>query len=86
MYVYVCIFIQICECFLQLDLPLSVTFYRWLLNEETSLTLSDLAHVVPDVHRTLLRFQGIIREKITIEGDMSLTSDQKRDRVSLNCL
>lgn len=64
-----------------LDLPLSVTFYRWLLNEESSLTLADLAHVVPDVHRTLLRFQGVIREKNVVEADMSLTGDQKHDRV-----
>lgn len=68
----------------QLDLPLSVTFYRWLLGEESTLSLPDLAHIVPDVHRTLLKLQAVIRQKQQIEADMSLTSEDRNDKVSFS--
>uniref|UniRef100_A0A1B6CDK3 E3 ubiquitin-protein ligase n=1 Tax=Clastoptera arizonana TaxID=38151 RepID=A0A1B6CDK3_9HEMI len=65
-----------------LDLPLSVTFYRWLLGEESTLSLPDLAHVVPDIHRTLLKFQAVIRQKQEIEADTSLTSEERNTKIS----
>ncbi|OAD60413.1 putative E3 ubiquitin-protein ligase TRIP12 [Eufriesea mexicana] len=68
-----------------LDLPFSLTFYRWLLGEEHMLTLTDLAHVCPDVHRTLSRFQEIIRQKETIEKDQILRPHEKTQLIeSLN--
>ncbi|CAD1473652.1 unnamed protein product [Heterotrigona itama] len=68
-----------------LDLPFSLTFYRWLLGEEHMLTLADLIHVCPDVHRTLSRLQEIIRQKETIEKDQILRSHEKAKLIdSLN--
>ncbi|CAK9822921.1 E3 ubiquitin-protein ligase TRIP12 [Anthophora retusa] len=60
-----------------LDLPFSLTFYRWLLGEEHTLTLGDLAHVCPDVHRTLSRLQEIVRQKEAIEKDQILRPHEK---------
>ncbi|KAF3427646.1 hypothetical protein E2986_08391 [Frieseomelitta varia] len=68
-----------------LDLPFSLTFYRWLLGEEHMLTLADLIHVCPDVHRTLSRLQEIIRQKETIEKDQILRPHEKAKLIdSLN--
>ncbi|KOX77014.1 putative E3 ubiquitin-protein ligase TRIP12 [Melipona quadrifasciata] len=68
-----------------LDLPFSLTFYRWLLGEEHMLTLTDLIHVCPDVHRTLSRLQEIIRQKETIEKDQILRPHEKAKLIdSLN--
>lgn len=70
---------------MQLDLPFSLTFYRWLLGEEHTLTLSDLAHVCPDVHRTLSRLQEIVRQKEAIEKDQTLRPHEKAQLIdSLN--
>lgn len=63
--------------FSQLDLPFSLTFYRWLLGEEHTLTLADLAHVCPDVHRTLVRLQEVVRQKEAVEKDESLRPHEK---------
>lgn len=66
---------------LQLDLPLSVTFYRWLLGEESSLGLADLAHVAPDVHRTLVRLQDVVRQKHGLQTDATLATEQRNLKV-----
>lgn len=60
-----------------LDLPFSLTFYRWLLGEEHTLTLSDLAYVCPDVYRTLSRLQEIVMKKETIEKDQTIRPHEK---------
>lgn len=49
------------------------------------LTLADLAHVCPDVHRTLTRLQQVIRQKETIEKDQILRPHEKAQLIeSLN--
>ena len=66
---------------LQLDLPFSVVFYRWLLGQEATLSLPDLAHVCPEVHRTLCHLQVVQRLKEQIERDADLTASQRKDRI-----
>lgn len=63
---------------LQLDLPFSVVFYRWLLGQESTLSLPDLAHVCPEVHHTLCRLQGVQRLKDQIDRDSNLTANQRK--------
>ena len=60
-----------------LDLPFSFTFYRWLLGEEYCLSLSDLAYVDPDVHRSLNKLQEVVRRKENIERDQTLRPSEK---------
>lgn len=61
----------------QLDLPFSLTFYRWLLGEEHTLTLADLAYVCPDVYRTLSKLQEVVRKKEAMEKDQTLRPYEK---------
>ncbi|KAG5322801.1 TRIPC ligase, partial [Pseudoatta argentina] len=60
-----------------LDLPFSLTFYRWLLGEEHTLTLADLAYVCPDVYRTLSKLQEVVRKKEVMEKDQTLRPHEK---------
>ncbi|XP_020285612.1 E3 ubiquitin-protein ligase TRIP12 isoform X2 [Pseudomyrmex gracilis] len=60
-----------------LDLPFSLTFYRWLLGEEHTFTLADLAHVCPDVYRTLSKLQEVVRKKEAMEKDQTLQSNER---------
>ncbi|XP_033337253.2 E3 ubiquitin-protein ligase ctrip isoform X1 [Megalopta genalis] len=60
-----------------LDLPFSLTFYRWLLGEEHTLTVSDLAYVSPEVHRTLSKLQEVVRQKESMEKDQTLRPHEK---------
>lgn len=64
-----------------MDLPFSVPFYRWLLFEENSLGLSDLATVAPEVQYTLKRLQNIVRERDEIMGNSTLDQDTKNAKV-----
>ncbi|XP_067014060.2 E3 ubiquitin-protein ligase TRIP12 isoform X3 [Anabrus simplex] len=64
-----------------LDLPFSVVFYQWLLGQESTLELADLAHVCPDVHRTLRRLQSVARLKDKLERDPELSPVQCKEMV-----
>ncbi|XP_063973938.1 E3 ubiquitin-protein ligase TRIP12 isoform X1 [Diachasmimorpha longicaudata] len=66
-----------------LDLPFSFTFYRWLLGEEHTLTLADLAHICPDVYRTLNKLQDIVRRKEAIERDQTLRANEKAQLIEM---
>lgn len=60
-----------------LDIPFSVSFYRWLLGQESTLTLRDLNHVAPDVYRTISRLQMLIQQKRMIENDSTISDVEK---------
>ncbi|XP_015524693.1 E3 ubiquitin-protein ligase TRIP12 isoform X1 [Neodiprion lecontei] len=64
-----------------LDLPFSLTFYRWLLGEEHTLTLNDLCYVCPDVYRTLCKLQDIVRRKEAIERDQTLRPAERNQLI-----
>ena len=67
--------------FLQLDLPFSLTFYRWILAQEHSLTLSDLMHITPDIHGTLRKMQDLVRKRDVITNDPELSVEEKELQV-----
>lgn len=66
---------------LQLDLPFSIPFYRWLLHEDSSLGLSDLQSVAPEVQVTLKRLQNIVRERDEILSNPALDQETKNSKV-----
>lgn len=68
---------------LQLDLPFSIPFYRWLLYEDSSLGLSDLSAVAPEVQTTLKRLQNIVRERDEVLANPAVDSDTKNAKVIL---
>jgi len=53
---------------LQLDLPLSPTFYKWLLGLESTLTIADLHHVDPVLAKSLGQLQDLVLKKKEIES------------------
>lgn len=62
---------------LQLDLPFSIVFYRWMLGQEHSLSIADLADVVPAIHATLIRMHRIVKIRDEILADSSLSYSDK---------
>ncbi|XP_034951039.1 E3 ubiquitin-protein ligase TRIP12 isoform X2 [Chelonus insularis] len=60
-----------------IDLPFSLTFYRWLLGEEQTLTLADIAHICPDLYRTLSKLQDVVRRREAIERDQTLRTHER---------
>ncbi|XP_050295827.1 E3 ubiquitin-protein ligase TRIP12 isoform X2 [Anthonomus grandis grandis] len=64
-----------------LDLPFSLTFYRWLLGHEQCLSLADLKHVSPDVYVTIRKMQEIVRQRDEVLNDGDLSEEEKSERV-----
>lgn len=67
---------------LQLDLPFSIPFYRWLLYEDSSLGLSDLSSVAPEVQTTLKRLQNIVRERDEMLASPAVDQETKNAKVT----
>lgn len=61
----------------QLDLPFSLTMYRWLLAEEHTISLEDLVFINPDVYRYFCKLRDILRSKEAIEKDPNLKPHEK---------
>jgi E3 ubiquitin-protein ligase TRIP12 len=68
---------------IQLDLPFSIPFYRWLLGEENSLDLHDLGQVAPEVQGTLIRLQEIVKQRDIILSDTTLDAMEKTEKVGV---
>ncbi|KAI4466325.1 e3 ubiquitin-protein ligase trip12 [Holotrichia oblita] len=64
-----------------LDLPFSLTFYRWLLCQEHSLTLSDLAHIAPEIYKNLRKMQEIVRQRDLILLNHELSPIDKSEKI-----
>ncbi|CAD6991776.1 unnamed protein product [Ceratitis capitata] len=64
-----------------LDLPFSIPFYRWLLNEEHSVGLSELAWVAPEVQSTLVRLQDVVHERELILADQNIDAMEKTEKI-----
>lgn len=60
-------FLMIVYCFKQVDIPLSIPFYKWLLGKESHLALSDMDHIDPTLARSLLDMEAIARKKSQLE-------------------
>lgn len=66
-----------------MDLPFSISFYRWLLNEESHVGLADLSCVAPEVQSTLVRLQDIVLERDAILAQTDLDAMEKTEKVKL---
>ncbi|XP_046804941.1 E3 ubiquitin-protein ligase TRIP12 isoform X4 [Lucilia cuprina] len=64
-----------------LDLPFSIPFYRWILNEEHSVGLADLSRVAPEVQSTLVRLQDVVHQREMILADTSLDAMEKTEKI-----
>ncbi|XP_049887493.1 E3 ubiquitin-protein ligase TRIP12 isoform X2 [Pectinophora gossypiella] len=64
------------------DIPLSVTMYRWAVSEDRWLSLSDVRHVAPELWRSLCRLRRVADRAATIAADTRHTPDQKQHMIS----
>jgi len=63
----------------QIDLPLSVPFYKWLLGLENTMTSADLDQIDPVLAKSFNQLEQILREKKRIEADCSHVSHRHLD-------
>lgn len=57
--------------FPQLDLPLGLPFYKWMLRHEMSISSHDLVNIDPGVAKSIQHLEDIIRQKKRLEQDRS---------------
>lgn len=55
----------------QLDLPLSEVFYKWMLGGELTLQPDDLRHICPVFAKSFLQLSDVLRQKKRIDADKS---------------
>lgn len=58
-------------CTSQLDLPLGLPFYKWMLRHEMSVSSHDLVNIDPGVAKSIQHLEDIIRQKKMLEQDRS---------------
>ncbi|CAG9576011.1 unnamed protein product [Danaus chrysippus] len=64
------------------DIPLSVSMYRWVVCEQSWLGLSDVRHVAPELWRSLCRLRRVADRAQAIAADNRLTSEQRTHMVN----
>ncbi|XP_040063941.2 LOW QUALITY PROTEIN: E3 ubiquitin-protein ligase TRIP12 [Ixodes scapularis] len=64
-----------------LDLPLSLAMYKWMLGQESSLSLADMDSIDPALARSLRQLHQVVQEKRRVERDRSLSPASVRRRV-----
>ena len=70
---------------LQLDIPFSQVFFKWLLGEEHSLTSSDLQYVDPIIAKSFNQLEDVQRQKHRILADKSHVSYSLIHIHKMNC-
>lgn len=63
---------------LQLDLPLGLPFYKWMLRHELSISSHDLVNIDPGVAKSIQHLEDVIRQKKRLEQDRSQVSRTQR--------
>lgn len=61
-----------------LDIPFCQILYKWLLNQEGTLDLDDLATVDPVLAQSLTQLQQVVQRKRQLEQDSSHTPDSRQ--------
>lgn len=61
-----------------LDIPFCQILYKWLLNQERTLDLGDLAAVDPILSQSLGQLQQVVQRKKQLEQDQSHTPDSRQ--------
>ncbi|KAJ2943828.1 hypothetical protein O0L34_g8156 [Tuta absoluta] len=64
------------------DIPLSVSMYRWAVSEERWLSLSDVRHVAPELWRSLCRLRRVADRAANIAADPRHAPEQTQAMIS----
>lgn len=70
----------------QVDIPLSVSMYRWVVSEQAWLGLSDVRHVAPELWRSLCRLRRVADRAQSLAADSRHSPDQRTQMVRVPCL
>lgn len=65
-----------------LDMSFSTPFFRWLLAEESALSLLDLGCIAPEVQMTLCRLMDMVRQRDEVLASGTGDAAEKNDKVS----
>ncbi|XP_054714479.1 E3 ubiquitin-protein ligase TRIP12-like [Uloborus diversus] len=57
-----------------LDIPLSLAFYKWMLNKENDLSLADLMFIDESFAQTVFKLEQIVIQKKKLENNKSLSA------------
>lgn len=71
-----CVFV-IWLLLLQLDLPLGLPFYKWMLRHEMSISSHDLVNIDPGVAKSIQHLEDVIRQKKRLEQDRSQVNTER---------
>lgn len=58
------------------DIPLSIPFYEWLLNQQTSLSVPDLVHIDASIAKTISALDNIAKNKKRSENGEKVPPEQ----------
>ncbi|XP_062521457.1 E3 ubiquitin-protein ligase TRIP12-like isoform X2 [Corticium candelabrum] len=64
-----------------IDIPLSTAFYKWILNQEATLSRSDLQEVDPVLGRSYTQLWDVAVKKQAIEDDSQLLPEEKDTKI-----
>lgn len=64
-----------------LDMSFSTPFFRWLLSEESALSLLDLGCIAPEVQMTLCRLMDVVRQRDEILASGGGVDVEKNEKV-----
>ncbi|CAK1548387.1 unnamed protein product [Leptosia nina] len=64
------------------DIPLSVSMYRWAVSEQQWLSLSDVRHVAPELWRSLCRLRRVADRAQTIAADNNYSPEQRNQMIN----
>lgn len=67
--------------FRMIDIPLSVSLYRWMIGEERWLSLSDVRHVAPELWRSLCRLRDVAARASDIAVDRKYNAEEKNQLI-----
>merc|ERR1719447_2461622 len=65
-----------------IDLPFSLPFYKWMLQEEHILDTQDLAGIDPEIGNTVTHLQGIVHKKAKLETNEKLSPMERHERIN----
>lgn len=57
-----------------LDIPLSLTFYKWMLNQDNNFSLADIKHIDESLAQTVFKLEELVAKKNQLEYDSPLDS------------
>lgn len=58
-----------------IDLPLSQTFYKWIVEQGQNMDLSDMQYVDSSLHKSLTQLYDVVLQKKKIETDNTLSAE-----------